>query len=175
MNATKKLTTLAEIVEDIIENMPEASKATVVETSENELWEFHHGWGIGIRNGYNLWRNPTLLKELGADDPDDASMLIIKAVWQRLKESGETYHKSKIDTDTLHWHENERCLEIKAGARSLIIQGIDYKYAEALADGLRLKLSSSSMYYSPESEPRETLMHSVILNVWVYPRHPDNQ
>ena len=34
----------------------------------------------GIRNGYNLWHDKALVKELGAEHPDDASMVIIKAV-----------------------------------------------------------------------------------------------
>jgi hypothetical protein len=33
-----------------------------------------------IQNKYNLWQNPTLVKALGADDPDGASVIIIKAV-----------------------------------------------------------------------------------------------
>ena len=82
-----KPTTLTEIVKDILNQMSEDDKATVIDTAEEDLIQFHNGWGMGIRNGYNLWHNKALVKELGADHPDDASMIIIKAVWKALQES----------------------------------------------------------------------------------------
>ena len=39
------LTTVAEVVADIIDNMSEADKANVVNTSEDDLVLFHRGWG----------------------------------------------------------------------------------------------------------------------------------
>jgi len=45
----------------------------------------HHGWGTAIRNEYGLWRgNTPLLKDTGSDDPDDASMVIMEVVWEKL-------------------------------------------------------------------------------------------
>ena len=79
--------TIADIVADIIENMREADKANVVNTPEADLIQFHHGWGTGIRNHYNLWQNPTLVKATGKEHPDDASMVIIKQVWQTLRDT----------------------------------------------------------------------------------------
>ena len=79
-------TTVAEVVADIIENMSESEKAQVVNTPENSLINFHHGWGTSIRNDYNLWQNAALVKAAGAAHPDDASGVIIKAVWQELRE-----------------------------------------------------------------------------------------
>ena len=105
--------------------MTEADKATVVNTIEEDPIEFHFGWGTSIRNYYNLWQNQALLRATGSENPDDASMVIIKAVWKALRDSGETYRKGKIETDTLHWREAEQCLEIKAEGRSLIIHGLD--------------------------------------------------
>lgn len=69
--------------------MSESEKASVVNTPENSLINFHHSWGTRIRNDYNLWRNQALVKATGAAHPDDASMLIIKAVWQELRDAGE--------------------------------------------------------------------------------------
>ena len=85
----RNLTTVAEVVADIIENMSESEKVSVVSMPENSLINFHHGWGTRIRNDYNLWRNTALVKATGAQHPDDASMLIIKAVWQALRDAGE--------------------------------------------------------------------------------------
>ena len=85
----RNLTTVTEVVADIIENMSEAEKATVANTPENDLIQFHHGWGTAIRNDYNLWWNPELVKATGEEHPEDASMAIIKAVWQALRDAGE--------------------------------------------------------------------------------------
>ena len=85
----RNLTTGAEVVADIIEKMSEAEKATVVNTPEADLIQFHHGWGTAIRKDYNLWRNQELLEATGKEHPDDASMVIIQAVWQTLCDPGE--------------------------------------------------------------------------------------
>ena len=82
-----KPTKLTEIVEAILKDMSEADKATVMDTEEDDLIQFHNGWGMGIRNRYNLWHDKALVKELGADHPDDASMIIIKAIRKALQES----------------------------------------------------------------------------------------
>ena len=100
MKSKVGLNTLDKIIEDIIENMGEADKANVIETSEDDLIRFHHGWGAGIRNHLNLWHDKALLKEIGEEHPDDASMVIIKAVWKALRESRETFRKGKIETDS---------------------------------------------------------------------------
>ena len=60
-----------------------------MDTPEDDLIAFHHGWGTHIRNHYNLWQKPALLKATGKEHPDDASLVIIKAVWKALRESGE--------------------------------------------------------------------------------------
>ena len=50
----RNLTTVAGVVADIIEKMSEAEKATVANTPEDDLIQFHYGWGTAIRNDYNL-------------------------------------------------------------------------------------------------------------------------
>ena len=86
MNTTTP-TNLQEIVADFIEDMSESLKATFRNTAEDNLIAFHSGWGKGIRNKYNLWDDEALVKAIGADHPDGASMIIIKAVWKALRES----------------------------------------------------------------------------------------
>ena len=88
-----KPTTLPEIVEAILKSMPEADKTTIVTTDEEDLIQFHDNWGRSIRNGYNLWHDEVLVKALGAEHPDDASMIIIKAVWKALREPDRTAHR----------------------------------------------------------------------------------
>lgn len=60
MRFESKPTSLPEIVEDIIKDMSEADKATVINTDEADLILFHDSWGMGIRNGYNLWHDKSL-------------------------------------------------------------------------------------------------------------------
>ena len=151
--------------------MTEADKATAVNTAEEDLIEFHFGWGMSIRNYYNLWQNQALLRATGAENPDDASMVIIKAAWKALRDSGETYRKEKIEMDTLHWREVEQCLEIKAEERSLIIHELDSETATQIANALRLSLLSSESYASPDLAPRPILEKR---NLMLYPGHPNN-
>ena len=82
--------------------MSEADKATVVNTPENDLIQFHHGLGTAIRKDYNLWQNQALVKATGKAHPDDAAMGIIKAVWQALQASGETYRNGEKVMDFVY-------------------------------------------------------------------------
>lgn len=80
--------TLDEAVARLLSVLSEESKQVVRETSEADLIRFHFSWGQGIRNDFGLWRgNRELLASCGHVHPDDASMVIIKAVWKRLREA----------------------------------------------------------------------------------------
>ena len=79
--------TLDQSVTRLIDEMDEADKKMVRDTRKKDLMFFHHGWGTGIRNEFGLWRgNTNLLADCHAKHPDDASMVIIQEVWQRLQE-----------------------------------------------------------------------------------------
>lgn len=80
--------TLDAAVEELLSRMSEADKQTVRDTPEDDLIQFHFPWGMGIRNEFGLWRgNTSLLASCGASHPDDASTVIIRAVWQRLQDA----------------------------------------------------------------------------------------
>ena len=73
-------------VTKILAGMTDADKAAVRAKKKDELIEYHHGWGTGIRNEFGLWHgNYSLLADCHTDVPDGASMVIIEAVWQRLQ------------------------------------------------------------------------------------------
>jgi len=81
--------TVEEAVDQLLSSMSDEDKQTVKNTPESELIQYHFGWGTGIRNEFGLWRgNEELLVSCGSADmqPDDASMVIIKAGWKRLQE-----------------------------------------------------------------------------------------
>lgn len=81
--------TVDEAATRLVATLDEESKGRVRETKREDLIQFHHGWGTGIRNGFGLWRgNSRLLASCGAGKPvhpDDCSMLIIEAVHERLQ------------------------------------------------------------------------------------------
>lgn len=78
--------TVEEAVDHILAKMKDEDKSLVRRTPQTDLIRFHHGWGTGIRNSFGLWgRNPELLEACGGGHPDDASMVIIEAVWERLQ------------------------------------------------------------------------------------------
>lgn len=82
--------------------MSEEDKETLKNTPEEDLTLFHHGLGTDIRNEFGLWaNNRELLKSCGSqmmpdsayDDylmmmvhQDEASMVIIEALWRALQE-----------------------------------------------------------------------------------------
>ena len=78
--------TLDAVVERLLGLMSDADKEVVRNTPEDKLIRFHFPWGMGIRNEFGLWRgNTQLLESCGGEHPDDASSVIIRAVWERLQ------------------------------------------------------------------------------------------
>ena len=78
--------TVDQAVTRLIERMEDADKKMVRDTKKQDLILFHDGWGTGIRNAFGLWKgNTNLLADCHAEHPDDASMVIIRAVWERLQ------------------------------------------------------------------------------------------
>ncbi len=78
--------TVLEAVKQILGEMAAEDKREVRDMPKDELGQFHHGWGQGIRNSMGLWgRNPELLADTGKSHADDASMVIIEAVWKALQ------------------------------------------------------------------------------------------
>ena len=83
--------TVKATVVDLISALSEEDRATVRDTKKEGLIKFHHGWGTGIRNHYGLWRGNEELIESACGKgchPDDASMVIIEAVWTALQDEG---------------------------------------------------------------------------------------
>ena len=77
---------LDQAVARLIDGMDDADKKMLRDTKKGDLVLFHHGWGTGIRNEFGLWRgNTNLLADCHAEHPDDASTVIIDAVWRRLQ------------------------------------------------------------------------------------------
>jgi hypothetical protein len=84
-------TTVDEAARRIASELNDDAKARVRGTKSDQLIQYHHGWGTGIRNSLGLWRgNEKLLESCGQGKrvhPDDCSMIIIEAVWTLLQGS----------------------------------------------------------------------------------------
>jgi uncharacterized protein DUF6794 len=81
-------TTVEDTVRNILARLPAEDKQRLKTMRKEDLIQFHHGWGTGIRNYYGLRRGNTKLLASACGrpcHPDDASVIIIEAVWQELQ------------------------------------------------------------------------------------------
>lgn len=88
--STPNLNTMAGVVSDILENLTAERRAEIANTLGADLIQFHSSWGRDIRNRYNLWQDSAVWHDIGEDHLDDASMMIIRKVWQQLQNLEET-------------------------------------------------------------------------------------
>ena len=93
--------TIDEAVDRLISTMFKEDREALRNTTEDDLILCHFGLGAYIRNEFGLWGdNKELLKSCGSEEytdspygdylpmivhPDDASMVIVKAIWGRLR------------------------------------------------------------------------------------------
>ena len=65
--------------------------------SENQLTALHMSLGLWLRNYLGLWKgNQALLDDSGQAHPDDASMVIVRAFWQSVR------NERDLASPTLH-------------------------------------------------------------------------
>ena len=91
MNQKQFPATIDEAVGVVIATLSDDDKARIASMAEPDLAGLHVGLGVWIRNNLGLWRgNDKLMDCIGEGDssmhPDDASMVIIGAMWERLRE-----------------------------------------------------------------------------------------
>jgi hypothetical protein len=79
--------TFDEVVADILAAMTDVEVKTWLGVSENDLIMGHHTTGRAIRNTYGLWTpgNPIVGTDENKKHPDDVSMEIMKAVWNKVR------------------------------------------------------------------------------------------
>ena len=79
-----------EAVKQLLSELSDTDKLAIKNTSEDELDKFHLTLGSYIRNEFGMWiNNEELLKDCfpegSKQNPDDASSVIIKALWKSLQ------------------------------------------------------------------------------------------
>ena len=79
-------------VDLLVGALSDQDKQRIRAMPKDDLIQFHFGWGMSIRNAFGLWGGNSALMRSCAEvsgrafmHPDDASMVIIEAVWQRLR------------------------------------------------------------------------------------------
>ncbi len=79
--------TLDAAVERLLPTLAAKDKAIVAAMPESGLADLNrHEFGAAIRKDFALWRgNKALMASCGALNPEDASLAIIRAVWERLR------------------------------------------------------------------------------------------
>ena len=79
--------TVDEAVGVVIATLSDEDKASIAAMAKSELIGLHFWLGAWIRNNLGLWKgNRPLLECTDAPNADDASMVIVEAVWRRLRE-----------------------------------------------------------------------------------------
>ena len=85
--------TIDEAVGVVIATLPDDDKASIASLSEPDLIGLHFGFGTWIRNNLGLHSgNGRLLESTGTRNADDASLVIIEALWRRLREDVPKVH-----------------------------------------------------------------------------------
>ena len=80
---------VTQVVDRILRDIRPEFRKTLLKTKREDLVQFQHGWGTGIRDSLCLWagNNDQLLRSACDGElchPEDASMVIMETVWDRL-------------------------------------------------------------------------------------------
>jgi len=85
--------TVDQVVGVLLGLLPDGDKAKIAAMSQDDLVALNLGLGMWIRNNLGLWsENRALLESARAQNPDDASVVIIEALWRRLREETPKVH-----------------------------------------------------------------------------------
>jgi hypothetical protein len=107
---------VTQVVDRILKDIRPEFRKTLLKTKREDLVQFQHGWGTGIRNSLCLLagNNDQLLRSACNGElchPDDASLVIMEAVWDRLHavkrvmpSYGDDEHDPKLPLDPAHSH-----------------------------------------------------------------------
>jgi len=78
--------TVDEAVDRLLIELKPADQLEIRSKAKDDLILYHISLGLYIRNSFGLWRgNRALLRSAGENQPDNASGVIIEALWKRLQ------------------------------------------------------------------------------------------
>ena len=77
---------IEQAVDRLLAGMSDGDRKRIRGMEEDELMDLHMGLGMWIRSNFGLWQgNKQLMESTGKTHPDDASVVIIRALWKRLR------------------------------------------------------------------------------------------
>lgn len=79
--------TLEEAFEHLDHNLSPEDRETMRRGSEADMGQYHHGLGMGMRNGWGLWHDGPLAQwfhRRGIHHADDMSGIVLTSYWRRL-------------------------------------------------------------------------------------------
>ena len=86
-------TTTDAAVRALVSLVPQDEQIRLAAMTQDHLGSLHVSLGQWIKNYFGLWKgNVALLHATGAGDPDGAAEVIIKALWQRLRDDQPKLH-----------------------------------------------------------------------------------
>jgi hypothetical protein len=86
-------TTIEASVRLVLGLMPEDEHARITALSRADLATLHLGLGLWMRNHLGLWNgNQALLDATGKIHPDEASEVLVEALWQHLQDRRPRLH-----------------------------------------------------------------------------------
>ena len=99
--AASSPTTCSEAVRQLHEFLGSDWKEMLFLTEKEKLVQRHFDLGQLIRNGFNLHHNNELKESCGEGNADDASMVIVQALWEDLHKFYTIQKKSLNDNGNL--------------------------------------------------------------------------
>lgn len=77
---------LDEAISHLLLTLDEQQKRQLTAMSEQSVEGLNYGLGARIRRDFGLWQgNPALMRSCGEYNPEDTSMVIIRATWAALQ------------------------------------------------------------------------------------------
>jgi hypothetical protein len=76
--------TFEDAVDRLADRLNPILRQRLTSMAESDLIELHFTFGMWIRNAW-LWTNPELVAACGVDHPDDASSVLIRALWRKVR------------------------------------------------------------------------------------------
>ena len=76
--------TFEDAVDRLADRLEPIERQRLASMPESDLIRLHFTYGMWIRNAW-LWTNPALVSACGVDDPDDASSVLIRALWRKVR------------------------------------------------------------------------------------------
>lgn len=72
----------------LLDMVPSDEQARIAAMPRDAVVELHWGLGMWVRNNLGLWSSSgALFKATGQANADDASMVVVEAFWQRLRDT----------------------------------------------------------------------------------------